>query len=438
MLISLAFRFSSSQLMLPGLAFFYAGLLRPSSVIAMIMQNFAAMGVITVLWFLFVFSLCFGHTYTFWGSITTYGAFHNVGMEPLYHNEIAGTHAAGVFVDDIPGIVFAGYQGMFAVITPALMTGAFADRMRFAPYLVFVSIWIIFVYAPFCHWVWGPGGWMGAWGVKDFAGGIVVHTTAGFSALAAVHVLGPRWKIEGKKAEHSEAHNIPFVALGTALLWFGWFGFNGGSALASTGQAAMAAVNSEIAASTALSVWVLIEWIRNGKPSLIGLCVGAIAGLATITPCAGFIRPWAAFVVGIVAALFCYGCCDLKNKAAWDDALDVWGVHGMGGALGSVLLGALADDAIGGVGRSGVFFGKQLAATALAAVYSYIVTAVLLLVMGKIMRITPNMQEMENVDKSFHGEAAYSNHGGSNYKQTANGTTEKATSLSEVKVTSAA
>lgn len=309
------------QLMLPGLAFFYAGLLRPNSVIAMMMQNFAAMGVITVLWFLFVFSLCFGHTYYFVGSPTTFGAFNNVDGLPLFRETINGTHDGGTVVSDIPGLVFAGYQGMFACITPALMTGAFADRLRFAPYLVFISLWIIVVYAPFCHWVWG-GGWMGQWGVWDFAGGIVVHTTAGFSALAAVHFLGSRAKIEGAKVDE-QPHNIPFVALGTALLWFGWFGFNGGSALASTGSAAFAAVNSEIAASTALTVWVAIEWARNGKPSLVGLCVGAIAGLATITPCAGFVRPWAAFVIGICAAIFCYGCCEAKNRAGWDDALDV-------------------------------------------------------------------------------------------------------------------
>ena len=287
----------------------------------MMMQNFASMGLITVMWFLFVFSLCFGHTYWFWGSITTFGAFHNVNGSPLAHTAIGDTHPAGTIVGDIPGLVFAGYQGMFAVITPALMTGAFADRLKFAPYLIFIALWIVFVYAPFCHWVWG-GGWMAEWGIKDFAGGIVVHTTAGFSALAAVHVLGSRAKIEGSDPDNTP-HNIPFVGLGTALLWFGWFGFNGGSALASTGGAAYAAVNSEIAASTALSVWVLIEWIRFGKPSMVGLCVGAIAGLATITPCAGFVRPWAAFVIGIVAALFCYASCELKNKASWDDALDV-------------------------------------------------------------------------------------------------------------------
>ena len=276
------------QLMLPGLAFFYAGLLHRTSVVTMIMQNYACMGIVSVLWFLVVFSLCFGETAGgVIGSPASYGAFINVEGTPLAHGGIP----------DIPGLVFAGYQGMFAVITPALMTGAFADRLRFAPYLAFVALWIVLVYAPFCHWIWGPGGWMNEWGVKDFAGGIVVHTTAGFSCLGAVHFLGSRAKISGAKPV-TTPHNIPFVALGTALLWFGWFGFNGGSALASSGSAAFAAVNSEIAASTALTVWMAIDWYRMGRPSLVGVCVGAIAGLATITPCAGYVRPWAAFEIG--------------------------------------------------------------------------------------------------------------------------------------------
>lgn len=295
---------------------------------------------------------------------------------------------------------------MFAVITPALMTGAFADRLRFKPYLIFIGVWIVLVYAPFCHWIWG-GGWMAEWGVRDFAGGIVVHTTAGFSALAAVHFLGSRAKIMKQGKPDNTPHNIPFVALGTGLLWFGWFGFNGGSALASTGGAAFAAVNSEISASIALMVWLLIEWFRNGKPSLVGVCVGAIAGLATITPAAGFVRPWGAFVIGLVAAPFCYGCCELKNKFQWDDALDVWGVHGMGGALGSLLLGVLADKDVGGETAGGEFFGKQLAAVVLAAVYSYVVSILILMLIGLVCRLKPTAVEIIDMDHSQHGESAY-------------------------------
>jgi len=390
------------QLMLPGLAFFYAGLLHRTSVVTMIMQNYAAMGVVTVTWFLIGFSLCFGKSAGgFIGSPATFGAFNNVDGNPLTHGGAGDT-----VVSDIPGLAFAGYQGMFAVITPALMTGAFADRLRFLPYLIFICLWIILVYCPFCHWVWGPDGWMGVWGIKDFAGGIVVHTTAGFSALAAVHFLGSRAKIAGS-APTNTPHNIPFVALGTALLWFGWFGFNGGSALSATGSSAFAAVNSEIAASTALTVWMIIDWIKMKRPSLVGVCVGAIAGLATITPCAGFVRPWAAFVIGIIASVFCYACCELKNKLKWDDALDVWGVHGMGGAIGSVLVGVLADKDVGGVAASGELFGKQLAGVLLAAAYGYVVCMLILLLIGAVFRLKPNLAEITDPDKSFHGETAY-------------------------------
>jgi Amt family ammonium transporter len=394
------------QLMLPGLAFFYAGLLHRTSVVTMIMQNFASMGVVTVLWFAIAFSLCFGESGgNFIGSPATFGGFNNVGALPLSHGAYSHTEGNAI-VAGVPGIAFAGYQGMFAVITPALMTGAFADRLRFLPYIMFISLWIIFVYCPFCHWVWGTG-WMVDWGVWDFAGGIVVHTTAGFSALAAVHFLGSRAKIAGSKPLNVP-HNIPFVALGTALLWFGWFGFNGGSALASTGIAAYAAVNSEIAASTALVVWMIIDWFKMKRPSLVGVCVGAIAGLATITPCAGFVQPWAAFVIGILAAGFCYACCELKNKFQWDDALDVWGVHGMGGALGSVLLGAFADSNVNeSLNAGGELFGKQIVAVIIAAVWSYVFTFIILILLGLVIRLKPSVQEISDPDKSFHGESAY-------------------------------
>jgi Amt family ammonium transporter len=394
------------QFMLPGLAFFYAGLLHRTSVVTMIMQNYASMGVVTVVWFLIGFSLCFGEDVgSFIGNPATFGAYKDVGGAP------------GV-ASDIPGLVFAGYQGMFAVITPALMTGAFADRLRFMPYLLLICVWIILVYCPFCHWIWG-GGWMATWGVVDFAGGIVVHTTAGFSALAAVHFLGSRAKILGTKSTTTTPHNIPFVALGTALLWFGWFGFNGGSALGGNSSAAFAAVNSEIAASTALTVWMIIDWYKMKRPSLVGVCVGAIAGLATITPCAAFIRPWAAFVVGIVAAVFCYGCCELKNRLKWDDALDVWGVHGMGGAVGSIMCGVFADKDVGGFSASGELFGKQLAAVVIAAVYSYLVTILILLVLGLFVRLKPTLTEISDPDKSFHGESAYNEQDDSKYAGTA-------------------
>lgn len=388
------------QLMVPGLAFFYAGLMRSPSVITMMVQNYSMMGLVTIIWLLVGFSLCFGEDRTLFGDITTFWGFKDVDDQPL---EINGMP----FVADIPGLAFAGYQGMFAVITPALMTGAFADRLRFGPFLAFVTVWMFLVYFPWCHMIWGPSGMIGEWGVKDFAGGIVVHTTAGFSALAAVHVLGSRTDAAASQDLDTSPHNIPFVALGTALLWFGWFGFNGGSALASGSTAAFAAVNSEISASTAMVVWTIVDWVRYGKPTLVGLCVGAIAGLATITPLAGFIKPWAALVVGILGSLGCYLACELKNLLKWDDALDVWGVHGVGGAIGSILVGVLADVDVGGFGASGELVGKQTLIVFICAAYSYLVTAVGLFLMSKIVRLTPTAEEMINLDLVLHGEDAY-------------------------------
>merc|ERR1740138_90473 len=340
------------------------------------MQSFVSMGVTSIFWFVCGFSICFGESGQFMGSPWTYFGLRNVNANVALDGSDGG----------IPGLLFAMYQGMFAVITPALMTGAFADRFRFKPYIVFIIIWLVLVYAPFCHWVWG-GGWLAEWGVWDFAGGIVVHITAGFSALAALAVVGKRPIDPNMLAEDiDKPHNVPLVALGTAMLWFGWFGFNGGSALAAGGPAVAAAVNSEIAGSVALFTWLLIDWFRNGKPGLVGLCVGAIAGLATVTPAAGFIQPWAACILGFVATFFCYGCCELRKKLGMDDALDVWGVHGMGGFLGTVLLGVLADDEDcgkscvnpGTVNRSLEQLGKQAVAAVFCAVYSFVVTYVLL------------------------------------------------------------
>jgi len=374
------------------------------------MQNFATMGLVTVLWFLFLYSMCFGETAEFFGNPATFAGFSGVSM----HSE---GPAAG-----IPHLLFVGYQGMFAVITPALMTGCFADRFRFGPYMVFVTLWMVLVYAPFCHWVWG-GGWMSEWGVWDFAGGIVVHITAGFSALASLVVVGRRAVPEGMTRQDMDVpHNIPMVATGTAILWFGWFGFNGGSALASDGIAVAAAVNTEIAGSVACFVWMLVDWIINKKPTLVGKCVGAIAGLATVTPAAGFIQPWGAFVIGVVAALACYGLCELRKKLRVDDALDVWGVHGMGGLMGTCLLGLLADPSECGEGgaqpswcvnpgtvtRSGEQFGKQVAAAFLCAAYSFVVTVVLLKLIGLVATIVPSSEEQEDLDRAMHGEQAHS------------------------------
>jgi Amt family ammonium transporter len=399
------------QLMTPGLAFFYGGLCKNRSVGTMMAQNFASMGIVTVLWFVVGFSLCFGHSASVVGMPQSFFFFQGLDAGPMTHPALEGhgTYTKdAVFVEGIPGIVFAGYQGMFAVITPALMTGCFAERMRFGPYLAFITIWLLLVYCPFCHWVWGPDGWMAGYGAKDFAGGIVVHITSGFSALASILVLGKRVDFgEGS----DDPHNVPFVALGTALLWFGWFGFNAGSALAANGTAAYAAINSEIAASVAMTVWMAVDWYRFGQPKLVGMCVGAIAGLATVTPAAGFILPWGAFIIGVLAALVCYGCCELKKRMNWDDTLDVWGVHGCGGFLGTVMLGALADESVNPANpaqRSGKLFAIQLGSACFTAVYSMIVTAVILFTISKLTRLKPTKDEVEiGLDMAIHGEMAY-------------------------------
>mmetsp|Transcript_34649 Transcript_34649/g.62855 ORF Transcript_34649/g.62855 Transcript_34649/m.62855 type:complete len:444 (-) Transcript_34649:35-1366(-) len=403
------------QLMTPGLAFFYGGLVSDKSVLTMMIQSFVCMGVVTILWFTVGFSFCFGESLMFFGNPFTYFGMQNVNV-----NEQLGGGDGG-----IPGLLFAAYQGMFAVITPALMTGAFADRFRFKPYLIFIVAWLLFIYFPWCHWVWG-GGWLAEWGVWDFAGGIVVHITAGFSALASLAVVGkrpmPTDDQPEEQASFDKPHNVPFVALGTSLLWFGWFGFNGGSALASGGPAVIAAVNSEIAGSVALFMWLCIDWIRNGKPGLVGLCVGAIAGLATVTPAAGFIQPWGAFVLGIVGSGGCYLCCEVRKKLKLDDALDVWGVHGMGGFMGTILLGLLADAPEcgqaasfpvhcvnpGTVTRSGEQLGKQVAAACLCAAYSFVVSFVLLKVINFVVPIKPLDETIRSgLDAAEHGEDAY-------------------------------
>ena len=308
------------------------------------------MGIITLVWVVWGFSLCFGASGRFIGDPSSFAMLNRVNYKQLPHE---GRGKMGeAYVEGIPGLVFAAYQGMFAVITPALMTGAFAERIKFGPFLVFVVLWVHLVYFPWCHWVWGPNGWLGTWGVCDFAGGLVVHVTAGFSALATVMALPSREKLEGQPVD-TTPHNVPYVALGTALLWFGWFGFNGGSALGSDSVAAYALINTEISASVALLVWMFIEWKLEGKPSLVGVCVGAIAGLATITPAAGFVKPWAAVVIGTASAIFCYACVYGLTKMGYDDALDVWGVHGMGGFLGTCLLGVLARTRVSRPRRRG-------------------------------------------------------------------------------------
>eukprot|EP00441_Pelagodinium_beii_P020984 CAMPEP_0197666072 /NCGR_PEP_ID=MMETSP1338-20131121/61446_1 /TAXON_ID=43686 ORGANISM="Pelagodinium beii, Strain RCC1491" /NCGR_SAMPLE_ID=MMETSP1338 /ASSEMBLY_ACC=CAM_ASM_000754 /LENGTH=462 /DNA_ID=CAMNT_0043245043 /DNA_START=21 /DNA_END=1409 /DNA_ORIENTATION=- len=410
------------QFMTPGLAFFYGGLVRSTNVIAIMLQNYISLGLVFALWYVVLFSLSFGESLGgVIGNPFTFGFFENVAVRgPL---ELHGN----VLIPDIPGILYAAYQGMFAVITPALMTGAFADRFRVGPYLLFVTLWMFLIYGPVCHWVWG-GGWMQKWGVWDFAGGIVVHATSGFSALASLLVLGSRYTPKHLADDEIEVrqqpHNVPFTALGTAILWFGWFGFNGGSALASNGTAVVAALNSQIAGSVAMVGWLSIDYFMGKKPGLVSACVGAVAGLATVTPAAGFIQPWAAFLLGGIASCVCYSCVELLSRSGFDDALDVWGVHGMGGFTGTALLGLLADSPLcgsvataepwcvnpGTVTRSASQFFLQLACVSIVSVYSFCVAFIILKLQDSFCQVRPRKSEEENLDATHIGESAYVTH----------------------------
>lgn len=384
-------------LMTPGLAFFYGGLVRKKNVLTIMMQSFISMGIVTLIWIFGGFSLAFGpDIHGIIGSLKYIGL-KGVGMTP---NPTYGP--------TIPFLTFFTYQEMFAIITPALITGAFADRVNFKSYLKFLVIWSIVIYIPLCHWIWG-GGFLQQLGVVDFAGGIVVHVSAGVAALASVFFVGKRKILP---SENTAPHNIAFVALGTGLLWFGWFGFNGGSALAANGIAATAFINTDIAGSIAMVTWLLISWKLEKKPTLVGALTGAVAGLATITPAAGYVRPWAAIIIGVLSAVVCYAAVQVRIKLDWDDALDVWGVHGVGGILGSILVGVFAEASVNGVNGLvfGDFhqFGVQLLGVIITGVYSFVVTfgILKLLDMFEPVRVSEEA-EIKGLDTSLHGETAY-------------------------------
>ncbi|MBK7212357.1 MAG: ammonium transporter [Bacteroidales bacterium] len=383
------------MLMTPGLAFFYGGLATKRNILAIMIQSFASLGWTTVLWFAFGYSLCFsGGEGGILGNFDK--AFLNgVGVDSMYSN------------GKIPEVVFIAYQMMFAIITPALITGAFVNRVTFKSYLIFLTVWQILVYYPFVHMIWG-GGLLAQWGVLDFAGGIVVHATAGFAALASVFYIGARTD------KNSTPNSIPLVAIGSGLLWFGWYGFNAGSEVAVDFITSTAFLNTDIAASFATVAWVVIEWARDRRPKFVGLLTGSIAGLATITPCAGFVPLWSAAIIGTVAGLVCYFAVQLKNKMKWDDALDVWGVHGIGGVLGTILLGVFATKAVNGAGADGLllgntsFFFKQVIAVAVASAYAFIFTYVMLVLINMVTRVRVSEEEERlGLDVALHGEKAY-------------------------------
>lgn len=382
-------------LMTPGLAAFYGGLVKCRNVLTIMMQNFICMGIVAIIWIFGGFSLAFGPDIGgVLGDITYHFALSGVGGQP-----------SATYAPTIPFIMFFAYQMMFAIITPALMTGAFAGRLRFGSYLVFVIVWMICIYIPVCHWVWG-GGWLAGLGVVDFAGGIVVHTSAGFGALASVLFLGRRSGI--RPGDSVPPSNLPMVAIGAGLLWFGWFGFNAGGAYAGDALASYAVVNTTVAGSVAMVVWLLLDWSRSRKPSFEGVLVGAVAGLATITPCAGYVEPWAAIVIGAAGALVCYFAKAVQERLRFDDALEVWRAHGMGGVTGSLLLGVLASPLIDKVAASTHQFLMQLLGVAATAVYAFLLTWLILAVLNRISPVRVSLEdEQRGLDESLHGERAY-------------------------------
>ena len=385
-------------LMTPGLAFFYGGLVGRKNVLAIMLQSFVSLGWTTVLWFAVGYSLCF--------SGGEGGIIGNLDLAFL-----AGTSLNDVFTGNntIPLYVFFVYQMMFAIITPALITGAFANRVRFPAYMLFLTLWLFFVYFPLVHMVWG-GGLLAKWGVLDFAGGIVVHASAGMAALASVFYVGKR------KIADRGPHSIPLVALGTGLLWFGWYGFNAGSQLQVDNITAIAFLNTDVAASFAAITWLLLAWILEKKPKFLGLLTGAVAGLATITPAAGFVTPGYAAIIGIASGVICYFAVALKNKLQWDDALDVWGVHGVGGTVGVIMLGLFASSAVNPMvtvnglftGGGFEFFLTETVSVLAVGVYCFVFTYVMLKIINFItpVKVTPQEEEA-GLDNSLHGEIAY-------------------------------
>ena len=384
-------------LMTPGLAFFYAGMVRSKNVLGMLMQNVFAMGLISVIWVTIGFSLAFGGD-----------------------NSLVGNFDYAFGYDIAEGgpdfMAFFAFQMMFAVITPALITGATADRLRFGSYALFIAIWSIVVYSPVAHWVWGDGGWLfeGKWflfgEVQDFAGGAAIHINAGIAALVVVAVIGQR---RGHGSEPMPPHNLPFTVLGTGILWFGWFGFNAGSALAADGTAAQALVNTHLAAAAGMLGWLVVEKFKAGHATVLGACSGAVAGLVAITPCAGFVGDYSPVIIGLLAGAGCYLALQLKEVLRLDDSLDVIAVHLVGGLIGTLLLGLFGDSAING--RDGLFYGgglellvDQFVGAVAVMLFSGVVTYVIAVGIDRTigLRMDPD-DELVGLDQSQHAESAY-------------------------------
>ncbi len=389
-------------LMTPGLALFYAGMVRGKNVLGTIMQSLFMISLISIEWVYLGYSMSFGPTIGgFVGDLSWFGL-NGVTSEP-----------SPDYATTIPQIVFMIYQCMFAVITPALITGAFAERVRFVPFIIFSILWAIFVYNPVCHWIWGSGGWLGSMGVLDFAGGLVVHATCGMAALAGVLVIGAR---KGYGRASFMPHNLPMTVLGTALLWFGWFGFNGGSALAADEIAATAFVATHLAAMAGMAMWVAMEWGAQGKPTILGAASGAIAGLATITPTAGFVGPNSAIIVGLIGGVLCFSFVSMKGRMKLDDSLDVVGIHGVGGLAGTICLGIFASTAVNPGGVDGLLAGNaaqlftQIKGAVIVSVYAFVVSWVIFKAIDVTLGLRLSEEdEVAGLDSTEHSETAYNN-----------------------------
>jgi len=381
------------MLMTPGLALFYGGMVGAKNVLSSFMHSFIALGIITLQWVIIGYSLSFGSDAG--GGLIggfEYAFLNGVGLEPQEGSTI-------------PHILFMAFQMMFAIITPALISGAIAERMKFSAYFLFIILWATLVYDPICHWVWGPDGWLGARGALDFAGGTVVHLSSGMAALVCAVVIG-------RRSRPGPPHNLTLTMLGAGMLWFGWFGFNAGSALASNENAALALVNTHVAAGAAALSWAIVEWIKQGKPTALGVASGLVAGLVCITPAAGFVSPTSAVVMGLAVGAVCYGAVMLKGKLGYDDALDAFGIHGVGGALGAILTGVFAAEVWGGAqglvdGNSALVTENAIGVLA-AATYSVVVTFVILKVLDATigLRVSTD-EETEGLDTNLHGEEGY-------------------------------
>ncbi len=388
------------MLMTPGLALFYGGMVRSKNILGTLMQSFVILGIITVEWVLWGYTMSFGPDHGgLIGGLNMF-ALNGVGMAP-----------SPDYGSTIPQLAFMIFQCMFAIITPALIAGAFAERMKFSAFILFTLLWATFVYNPLCHWVWGVGGWMGKLGALDFAGGTVVHISSGISALAAALLVGRRL---GYGTTAFIPHNLPMTLTGAALLWFGWFGFNAGSALAANGLAASAFVVTHIASAVGALSWIMFEWIHRGKPTTLGVASGAVAGLVAITPASGFVGPMSSIAIGFLAGAFCYGGVLLKTRLGYDDSLDVVGIHGVGGTWGALATGLFASTEINPAGANGLFFGNpgqlwiQFVSVIATMVFAFVMTLIILKVVDKVvgLRITEDEERM-GMDTSIHNEAGY-------------------------------